>query len=95
MSFKKAAPMIGVLVVIGLGISARAGHAGPRDTPTTPVPPKDEKSVTGTDNVVGEYSLITGPDIFLPSQLCAVDPELTVLQQLQQCKNKRMGWLRL
>ena len=95
MNFKKAAPIIGVLIVIGLGISARAGHAGTRELPTTAVPPKDEKSVTGTDSVVGEYSLITGPDTFLPSLLCAVNSELTVLQQLQQCKNKRMGWLRL
>jgi hypothetical protein len=92
MSFKKAAPFIGVLVVVGLGIGPREGIAG---EPVRTIVPEEDKPLTEPDNIVGEYSLITGPDIFLPNQLCTVDPELSVLQQLQQCKNKRMGWLRL
>jgi hypothetical protein len=87
-----AAPIIGALIIIGLGVYTYPAIA---DDDATPVPPKVGESAAGTDNIVGEYSLITGPDIFLPKQLCTVDPKLSVIQQLQQCKNKRKGWLRL
>ena len=92
MKYIKAAPVIGALVIIGLGVHTYPALA---EDDTPPVVPEVGETPAGTDNIVGEYSLITGPDIFLPKQLCAVDPKLSVIQQLQQCKNKRKGWLRL
>ncbi len=47
------------------------------------------------NNIVGDYSFVGSTDIFLPNTLCHVDPSLDLLAQLQQCKIKRKGWLRL
>ena len=90
MKYIKAAPVIGALAIIGIG-----AYPAIADDAAVPVSPEVGETPAGTDNIVGEYSLVTGPDIFLPKQLCAVDPKLSVIQQLQQCKNKRKGWLRL
>jgi hypothetical protein len=92
MKYIKVAPVIGALVIIGL---IACTHAVIADTDVPTAVSEVGETPSGTDNIVGEYNLVTGPDVFLPMQLCAVDPKLSVIQQLQQCKNKRKGWLRL
>ena len=92
MKYIKAPAIIGAIVIIGLTARTSPGMA---DTDVPDPVTEVGETPAGTDNIVGEYSLVTGPDIFLPKQLCAVDPKLSIIQQLQQCKNKRKGWLRL
>lgn len=92
MKFKKSAPLMGVLAFMSIATWPREGSAS-REEPTVPV--HIDKSPTVPERIVGEYNLVTGPDIYLPHQKCRVDISDDVLELLQKCKNQRKGWLQL
>ena len=94
----KLAPVMGVLVFIGLGSIARADEACPEPRfISAPVldPFKAPKTATVPNVIVGDYSFVDSEEVFLPYTLCRVDKSLPILKQLQQCKNSRKGWLKL
>jgi hypothetical protein len=98
MKYIKVAPLAGVIAYVAIALWPREGWAEP-DTVVIPQDTQDSAEIpsepTLTDTVVGEYNLVTGPDIFLPHQTCRVSTSKDVLKLLQECKNQRKGWLRL
>ena len=94
----KLASVMGVLVFIGIGSMARADEACPEPRfISAPViaPLKAPKTATVPNVIVGDYSFVDSEEVFLPNTLCQVDNSLSILEQLQQCKNSRKGWLKL
>ena len=95
MKFIKVAPLVGVLVYVGLLMLPRQVSASPKaDKVSQPDASIPELPVL-TDVVVGEFNFLTGPDNFLPNQRCKVDTGQDILKILQDCKNQRKGWLKL
>tara|TARA_R110000796_G_scaffold38391_1_gene96633 strand:+ start:494 stop:772 length:279 start_codon:yes stop_codon:yes gene_type:complete len=83
------APIVGALVII-CAMHAQLAIAAEK-------PDIRALSVTNTvppviNNIVGDFSPLTTPDWFLPNHMCLVDSNLSVLQQLQECKKQRKGW---
>jgi hypothetical protein len=83
------APIVGALVILcamytqlALGADARASRS---TSVSYEVPPVINK-------IVGDFVPLTAPDWFLPKHMCIVNPNLAVLQQLQECKKQRKGW---
>ena len=97
MNIIKIASIVGVLMFVGYGKTARANGACPEvqfvNTPIiTPVKAPNNSTAP---TIVGDYNFVDSVDVFLPNTLCAVDISLPLLNQLQQCKAQRKGWLKL
>lgn len=97
MNIIKVASIAGVLTFVGYSKLARADGACPesRIVSTPTVDPSKAPNNSTVPKIVGDYNFVDSPDIFLPNTLCAVDKELPLLAQLQQCKAQRKGWLKL
>ena len=95
MKFIKAAPLVGVLVYVGILMLPRQVSASPKaDNNSQPNASVTEVPVF-TDVVVGDFNYLTGPDTFLPNQRCKVNTGQDILKILQDCKSQRKGWLKL
>tara|TARA_Y100001938_G_scaffold147602_1_gene229169 strand:+ start:948 stop:1220 length:273 start_codon:yes stop_codon:yes gene_type:complete len=44
---------------------------------------------------VGDYEPLVFERFFEPANACTVDKELSLIEQLQQCKKQRLGWLKI
>ncbi len=103
MKLRNLAPLVGVLAYVIISIWPREGWASPgvkyiNEADSIPSKVAVPDIFTVPDDIisiVGEYSLVNGPDNFLPHQMCQVDTKLDLLIQLQECKNQRKGWLKL
>ena len=83
------APIVGALVILcamhtqlALGADVATSR---RAASVSEIPPVINK-------IVGDFAPLTAPDWFLPTHMCIVNPNLAVLQQLQECKKQRKGW---
>ena len=97
MKYIKVASVVGVLMFVGHSKVSRADGAcpEPRFVSTPIIAPLKAPNNSTAPNIVGDYNFVDSTDVFLPNTLCAVDKELPLLAQLQQCKAQRKGWLKL
>ena len=60
-----------------------------QDTPAQKSPPALDETIVG-ESVPMHMEMFYSPAVF-----CKVDVEANIYSQLSQCKNQRMGWLKI
>ncbi len=68
--------------------------AGQADIPE-PQPPTDKEPPALDETVVGESVPMHMEMFYSPAAYCKVDVKANIYVQLSQCKNQRMGWLKI
>ena len=44
---------------------------------------------------VGDYEPIVHEQFLEPANACVVDKHLSLIEQLKQCKNQKLGWMKI
>ena len=44
---------------------------------------------------VGDYEPIVHEQFLEPANACVVDKQLSLIEQLKQCKNQKLGWMKI
>lgn len=44
---------------------------------------------------VGDYEPIVREQFFEPANACVVDKQLSLIEQIKQCKKQRLGWMKI